>query len=199
MTVRSTVSALMRGRFANDARRQAPQVPLVCAAVDTMDEDSFHILYGRTAAPLRAYVVRVLGSVTQADDIVQESYLRLLRQPTADQDLQRLRARLFRIASNLMIDHWRSLKHEAHAGADIEPSASAPDLPLRIDMERVFRRLSPQQRQMMWLAYVEGAEHREIAAALGLREGSVKVLLSRVRRKLLGLLRGPSSGQGQDR
>jgi RNA polymerase sigma-70 factor (ECF subfamily) len=55
-------------------------------------------------------------------------------------------------------------------------------------MARVFERLNPQQRQLMWLAYVEGADHREIAAALGLRERSVRVLLHRTRRKLAQLL-----------
>jgi RNA polymerase sigma-70 factor, ECF subfamily len=59
---------------------------------------------------------------------------------------------------------------------------------LRLDMIRMFQQLTPQQRQMMWLAYVEGADHREIAAALGLREGSVRVLLHRARRRLASLI-----------
>jgi RNA polymerase sigma-70 factor, ECF subfamily len=66
---------------------------------------------------------------------------------------------------------------------------------LRLDMIRVFRQLKPQQRQMMWLAYVEGADHREIASALGVREGSVRVLLHRARRKLAALLRAPDSSR----
>jgi RNA polymerase sigma-70 factor (ECF subfamily) len=189
----------MRGAFSREAshvQRDALVLPVV---VDTMDEESFHILYRRTAGPLRAYAVRVVGNVAQADDIVQESYLRLLRQPTADQDLQRLRALLFRIASNLMMDYWRSRRREAVAPTENrEAGAPGPDLALRIDMERVFNKLSPQQRQMMWLAYVEGVEHREIAAALGLREGSIKVLLSRVRRKLVGLLRAQAPNKAED-
>ena len=64
------------------------------------------------------------------------------------------------------------------------------------DMARVFEQLTPQQRQLMWLAHVEGADHREIAAALGLREGSVRVLLHRTRRKLARLLR--AGGRGPD-
>ena len=153
-----------------------------------MDEESFHILYQRTAGPLRAYAARSLGNATHADDIVQESYLRLLRQPTANQDLQRLRALLFRIASNLIIDHWRSRRREVAAATDRERGAHGPDLPLRLDMERMFQELSPQERQMMWLAYVEGADHGEIAEALNLKKGSIKVLLSRVRHKLAVLL-----------
>jgi RNA polymerase sigma-70 factor (ECF subfamily) len=51
----------------------------------------------------------------------------------------------------------------------------------------------------MWLAYVEGADHREIAAALGLRERSVRVLLHRARRKLATLLRQRETRSGEPR
>jgi RNA polymerase sigma-70 factor (ECF subfamily) len=53
----------------------------------------------------------------------------------------------------------------------------------------VFGELKPQQRQMLWLSYVEGSDHREIATALGVREGSVRVLLHRARKKLASLLK----------
>jgi RNA polymerase sigma-70 factor (ECF subfamily) len=47
----------------------------------------------------------------------------------------------------------------------------------------------------MWLAYVEGADHCEIAETLGLREASVRVLLFRARRKLAHLLREGGHGE----
>lgn len=163
-----------------------------------MDERSFHTFYDRTARPLRAYVARVLGSVTHADDIVQDAYLRFLRKPPATEDPQQLRAFLFRIASNLMIDHWRRRRRERAAPEELAAAAAAsgPDIPLRLDMARVFEQLKPQQRQLMWMAYVEGAGHREIAAALGLREGSVRVLLHRTRRRLAALIRQNGVGEG---
>ena len=188
MNARSNVMTLVRDAFAKSPGRASPSAEALDAAVDTMDEESFHILYQRTAGPLRAYAARVLGNATHADDIVQESYLRLLRQPTANQDLRRLRALLFRIASNLIIDHWRSRRREVAEVNGPERGAQGPDLPLRLDMERMFHELSPQERQMMWLAYVEGADHGEIAEALNLKKGSIKVLLSRVRHKLAALL-----------
>ena len=45
-------------------------------------------------------------------------------------------------------------------------------------------RLRVQERTMLWLAYVEQASHREIASALSIKEGSVRVLLSRARQKM---------------
>ena len=161
-----------------------------------IDEQAFHALYRRTASNLRTYAARVLGNATYADDIVQETYLRLVRSPPSTDDPQQLRAFLFRVASRLIIDYWRRGRHEigrADESTDTR-SAPGPDLPLRLDMARVFERLTPQQRQLMWLAYVEGADHREIATALGLRERSVRVLLHRTRRKLAQLLRAGGRG-----
>jgi RNA polymerase sigma-70 factor (ECF subfamily) len=154
-----------------------------------MDEPAFQSFYSETARALRAYVARVSGDLTQVDDVVQETYLRLLRMPAAPADPGELRPLLFRIASNLMSDEWRR-RRRARNAADMnapESSVSSPDAGLRLDMIRLFHQLTPQQRQMMWLAYVEGADHREIAAALGLREGSVRVLLHRARRRLASL------------
>jgi RNA polymerase sigma-70 factor (ECF subfamily) len=165
-----------------------------------IDEPSFEAFYRQTAAPLRAYVVRVVGHTAPAEDIVQDAYLRLLRAPPAIRDPGELRAYLFRIASNLIQDYWRQQRRERDAfdrdaGA---PETVSPNPALRVDMARVFEQLRPEQRQLMWLAYVEGAAHREIAAALGLREGSVRVLLHRARRRLAALL-GPRTAHSGDR
>lgn len=161
-----------------------------------MDERAFQTIYRQTAVPLRRYAARVMGSVTQADDVVQETYLRLLRQSPSTEDPREIRAWLFRIASNLIIDYWRRHKHEAPAAEASERQGHDPDAALRIDMARTFQRLRPQERQLMWLAHVEGASHREIAGALGLSEGSIRVLLSRARRKLADLLRASGHGPG---
>jgi RNA polymerase sigma-70 factor (ECF subfamily) len=60
---------------------------------------------------------------------------------------------------------------------------------LRLDMIRMFQQLRPQERQMLWLAYVEGANRQEIADTLELRDPSVRGLLHRARRKLASLLK----------
>ena len=180
------------------ARSQGEAEALQPATV-MMDEQAFHAFYRRTAAPLRAYVVGVLGSVTPADDIVQEAYVRILRSPPATGDEQQLRAFLFRVASNLMTDHWRRQRHErgARDPRAPEPAVAAINMPLRVDMARTFARLPAQQRQLLWLAYVEGADHREIARALGLRHLSVRVLLYRAKRRLAHLLDPLHHGQGE--
>lgn len=155
-----------------------------------IDEQAFIACYRRTIAPLRAYAARVLGNATHADDIVQETYLRLLRMAAPPSEAAELRALLMRIAGNLIIDHWRKRRREGNEGqTPIVNKGQTPNIALRIDMQRVFQRLRPRDRQLLWLAHVEGANHQEIAQALGIRQWSVRVLLSRARRKLAKLLR----------
>jgi RNA polymerase sigma-70 factor (ECF subfamily) len=179
--------AVFRTDAAVDASAAAPRL---------LDEREFHALYASTAAPLRAYVARTLGTLTLADDIVQETYLRILRKPMSPLNDDEMRAYVFRIASNLVVDHWRT--HKREVTNDIpDRGVAGPDQGLRIDVSRIFARLKPRERQMVWLAHVEGADHREIAAAMGLRTGSVRVLLSRARHRLARLLRDsghPSGG-----
>ena len=63
---------------------------------------------------------------------------------------------------------------------------------------RVFRELKPREQTLLWLAYVEGFEHREIAAALQLSERSVRVLLFRARKSLAGALKRQGVGPKEE-
>jgi RNA polymerase sigma-70 factor (ECF subfamily) len=188
MTTRTDAVTHARAKAADVAGR----------AATLLDERTFHVLYGRTAAPLRAYVARTMGRADHADDIVQETFLRLLRTPLATRDLDELRAYAFRVASHLVVDHWRARKHESPAPI-AEPATHDPDQGLRVDVGRLFARLKPRERQLVWLAHVEQANHQEIADALGLRPRSIRVLLSRARAKLAALLRAHGHGRESDR
>jgi RNA polymerase sigma-70 factor, ECF subfamily len=64
----------------------------------------------------------------------------------------------------------------------------------RTDLARGLSQLKPRERDLLWLAYAHGSSHREIADALGLKTGSVKLLLYRARQRLAALLRGGASG-----
>jgi RNA polymerase sigma-70 factor (ECF subfamily) len=59
----------------------------------------------------------------------------------------------------------------------------------RTDLRRAMSRLRPRERALLWLAYAQGHAHTEIAEVLGVKTGSVKLLLFRARRKLAGLMR----------
>jgi RNA polymerase sigma-70 factor (ECF subfamily) len=124
-----------------------------------------------------------------ADDIVQDSFCRLLRADVDGLSDDELRRYLFRIAGNLMTDRWRRAEREMswldrlRGERHVDPVLAPDDT-----VSREFAELKPRDRALLWLAYVEEHPHQEIAAALGLTRGSVKVLLSRARARLRRLL-----------
>lgn len=156
----------------------------------TMTETEFENFYNEHSRPLWLYARRLAGSETVADDVAQESFLRFLG--AAVREDANKRAYLYRIATNLVYDNFRRGKREipqptlADSEANFE-SAYEPFAP-ESDIGKVFDKLKPQERALLWLAYVEGYDHKEIAATLGLQSLSVRVLLFRARRRLAGLL-----------
>ena len=177
-----------------DAEDVGAQQAETGARAELLTETEFQDLYRLLARPLWAYLFRLTGNTADADDLLQESFCRLLATPLATRDDTQLRAYLFRVATNAATDLWRRGGRARRREEPLtdESAGAAPDQEsavLKHDMERTFRELKPQERMLLWLAHVEGSEHREIAAALGLKAGSVPVLLFRARRKLAGLLR----------
>ena len=76
---------------------------------------------------------------------------------------------------------------------DEPPALQTPDTAQlsdqRADLHRAMAHLKPRERELLWLAYGQGSSHREIAETLGLRTGSIKLLLFRARRKLAARIR----------
>jgi len=165
-----------------------------------MDEDAFRAFYDRTARPLWAYLARITGDRQVADDLLQETYYRLLRARITHEDEAHRRHYLFRIATNLARDRYRRRtgRPDMVAGSietDATDSASARGADTRLDLTRAFDRLKRRERELLWLAYAQGSSHQEIGAALGLKTGSIKPLLFRARHRLASLLGGhPKAG-----
>ena len=194
----SVRGTLMQGISMQVASGQVmPAVTQSPAAPQTMDEAAFQVFYQRTAPRLRSYIHRSAGSSDLADDILQDAFLRFLRVAPGDLEPSQQKAYLYKIASSPLVDHWRRLNREqrwnwrAFLG---KQHATEAKLDLGHDLAGIFRTLKPKQRSLLWLAYVEGFEHREIAAMLGLRENSVKVLLFRARRKMAEIVREKGFG-----
>lgn len=134
------------------------------------------------------YVYRVTRSAGDADDIVQDAFCRLLAADVDGLDEESLRKYVFRIAGNLIADRWRRSQRDLSWLARLrgEPHVDMPADDA--DVAREFSALKPRDRALLWLAYVEEHNHEEIAGALGVARGSVKVLLSRARARLRKLL-----------
>ena len=123
-----------------------------------MDEQSFQLFYDRTARPLRAYLIGACGNPSLADDLLQEAYFRLIRSQFQANDEDHRRNYLFRIATNLLRDHYRRRRPETAEIAEI--SATRQDhgdqIAARSDLVHSLGELKPRERELLWLAYVEG-------------------------------------------
>jgi RNA polymerase sigma-70 factor (ECF subfamily) len=174
--------------------------PIAAAPVArSMDETAFRALYGEIAPRLRSYIRRASGDAALADDVVQESFLRFLRAGLPAMEAFQMKAYLYRTASTLLADHWRRLKRERRWSlANFFGGAAERVSEPGGDAMRVFRELKPREQTLLWLAYVEGFEHREIAAALQLSERSVRVLLFRARKSLAGALKRQGVGPKEE-
>ena len=166
-----------------------------------MDEDTFRGFYDRTARPLWAYLYRLTGDRTAADDLLQDAYYRLLRATAVFESESHRRHYLFRIATNLATDGARRRRTQP-SGSGHDPDllgTTAADVILdrRMDLTAALARLRVRDRAMIWLAYAHGASHEEIARSVGVRTSSVKPILFRARRKLAVLL-GRERTEGRD-
>lgn len=148
-----------------------------------MDVDGlFHSLY----PSLFRYLQRLTGDPDMADDVAQESFVRLLRQSLPEDEV---RPWLFAVATNLVRDRARKVQRHQRLQRNV-PRASTPPNPEtavaraeRIDAVRqALDELSARDRRML-LMREEGFKYAEIAAAVGVAPGSVGTLLARASRR----------------
>lgn len=176
-------------------------------AIPAMDDEEFRTFYERTSRPLWSYLARTTGDRSRADDLLQETYYRFYRAGTSYESEAHRRNSLFRIATNLVRDAARRARRYEEVPLDDESSPggmprSHGALPerqatTRTDLARAMNRLEPMQRELLWLAYAQGASHEEIAGILGVRAISVRTLLLRARRKIAGYLGGDAPKAGR--
>lgn len=174
----------------------------------------FDAWYVELRAPLRGYLRRVAGSAAVADDLFQETWVRLLTHPPRTADLPSVRTYVFTIASRLATDAWRReswrqrwlrprRRQPDGAGDEIDDRPSdtelAPDVQaaVREQVVRALACLSPRERALVWLAHVERYDHDEIAAILDLRPQSIRVLLHRARKRAAAALSDTKTRRGE--
>ena len=182
--------------FAGDA--QVDALP----ASPPMDDEAFAGFYERSARPLWAYLARTSGDPALAEDLMQESYVRFLcaaRPPShlAEGEVA-CRRYLFRIATNLLRDHWRrprATSIEEFPENFFAHSGDAEQADSQMILGPALAQMRPRDRQLLWLAHAEGYNHREIAEVTGLGSASIRLLLFRARRKIARLLSDAESGR----
>lgn len=162
-----------------------------------LSDHAFGEFYRQHARAVWAFAYRVTGRAADADDVVQEAFIRVFGADVGDLAGEELRKYVFRTASNVMADRWRRASREQTRLAEAPAPRPVVAVDGRdLDVTRTFAELKPRERALLWLAYVEGEDHERIAESLGLKRGSVRVLLSRARARLRDLLKARGLGVG---
>ena len=172
--------------------KDQPQVTdsVLMSRIRAGDEDALAALHDRYAQVVYSVALRVLGETTQAEDILQEIFLQLWRDPQRfDSNRGSLGAWLAVIARHRAIDHLRRRRPES----DIEDVVVSVDSNLERITDRnmamakirsAVEQLPAEQRQPLELAFFHGLTHPEIAAKTGEPLGTIK---TRIRAALQAL------------
>lgn len=147
---------------------------------------------------LRRMAYRITGTTADADDVVQESFAKVLTSPPTQLDAP-LRPWLLRVTCNLAIDVLRKRKRRSYVGpwlpspfADSAPDQDSPSARYAAKESLTFafllalEALTPKQRAVLILRDVLDLDVRETAASLGMTETNAKVLHLRARQRLAG-------------
>ena len=155
-----------------------------------MDHQAFNTFYNQTNELLFGYVTRLCGDPLLSEDIVQEAYLRFLQNPPKQANYFAQKAYLYTIVTRLVTDHFRDMKRskgfkDLNEIPDTDPiDTKSDDDPIGATMAE----LNHTEKSLLWLAYVEGYEHKEIGHIMSLKPKSIRVLLFRARQRFKQLL-----------
>jgi RNA polymerase sigma-70 factor (ECF subfamily) len=149
--------------------------------------DAFEALFRAHQGEVYGWIVRIVRDPSAAEDLTVETFWRIHRAHARFDPTRNFGAWARRIATNAALDHLKTARREIDLPDDL-PSRPLPDPgiseELRQKMARAFRRLSPQLRIAATLALIEEQPYQEIADALGVSIGAIKVRVFRARRFL---------------
>ncbi len=165
------------------------------------DHEAFAQLVKRHQRMIHALTYRMTGSLPDAADLAQDTFLQAYRQLGGFRGDARFSSWLYRIAINLCLN-WQDKRHRrqaAHAayGQNLETAAPpAPDPRARLVQEALMK-LNPKHRAALVLTVYDGLNHAEAARALGCAETTVSWRVFAARNRLKKLLRNLSPGTHQ--
>ena len=185
---------------------QRSDAELVAAVVDG-DQAAFALLFDRHRAPVRQHLLGILREAAAADDLTQEVFLRLWDRAGQWKAEAALRSWLLRIATNLALNHLRTVKRRREQAIELPPieeddeeespvpawmiddTAPRPDQVLdrterRRLLDRSVAQLSEEKREVVRRVYEDHMEAREVAAELGIPEGTVKSRMHHARKEM---------------
>ncbi len=160
------------------------------------DDQAFALLYQAHAKAIHALAYRLTGNAAAAEDITQETFLKMFGFLSGLRSDTPLRPWLKKVAANAAIDR---LRREQRLSGQSDEEIWADDrahLSENIELIGLMRRLSPLARTLVWLHEMEGWSHPELAERFGRSQSWSKSIVARALVKLRGELE--SAGVSND-
>jgi RNA polymerase sigma-70 factor (ECF subfamily) len=153
----------------------------------------FEDLFQRLYPSLYRYLHRLTGDADVAEDIAQESFVRLLKQPLPEEEV---RPWLFTVAMNLVRDRARKTERRQRLLSGAPPLVTPTMLPddhveqgERIQAVRAALQKLPDRDRQLLLMREEGFKYEEIAGVIGVAPASVGTLIARALRRFVDVYR----------
>ncbi|MFN8547868.1 MAG: RNA polymerase sigma factor [Candidatus Eisenbacteria bacterium] len=161
------------------------------------NDDAFSTLVDRYHGSCRRFALRMLDDPTDADEVVQDTFLRAFRALGRYDHRDRFAAWLMRILINrCRTAARRARKHNAplvplEAASRVEDQATTPGRSTEgAEIEAAITELRPEQRELFLLRFVERLSYEEIATVTGVGVSALKMRVLRTRDELRRKLRG---------
>jgi RNA polymerase sigma-70 factor (ECF subfamily) len=159
------------------------------AACRGRDLGAFEQLYLEQGPRLKSIAYHILGSRQDAEDAVQETWVKLYRGIQGFQGQSSIGTWLCRILINTCYDLARKRQREVErSDPAAEPAAPKNQLALKVALDDALSQIHPKHRMVFLLFEVEGLRHSEIAAILEVPEGTSKAWLHEAKKELKRLL-----------
>jgi RNA polymerase sigma-70 factor (ECF subfamily) len=189
MANRSTLSAAASFHLVEEMLEAALMADLAAAGTESFDQ----VLRRREGQVLRT-AFRILGNWADAEDVAQETFLRLHRHGLRFEHDAALGAWLYRVTVNLCIDWGRKSRPSAELTDNLSQAAVA-ELGLIREQQRqrlmaALAKLPVKERAAVVLREIEGLSTAEVAAALGVKEGTVRSQIFSAMARLREILSG---------
>jgi RNA polymerase sigma-70 factor, ECF subfamily len=197
----------LTGGLMRAAAEAASEDAALSAACQAGDLRAYERLYALHGAKMKNLARNVLGSTVDAEDAVQETFLKVQRSIATFRGQSSFVTWTYRILINTCYDARRSRLRKKEVTTDddseetprIEPRAPGAHPSLRMALERALGKLTRHQRDVFLLYEVEGFRHAEIAGMLEITEAASKNTLFQAKKNLREMLEPPRSSSAEAR
>ncbi len=178
------------------------------AGVIRKEEQAFSVLFARYRAVVSSHIQRIQRDEVAAEDLTQEVFLRIWHRSEQWKQDAAFKSWLLRIATNVSLNHLRTVKRRREQAIDpassavgdededqvppgwmVDANSASPDDALLRDEQRrqlqdIVCQLSQDKQEVIRMTYDDHMETRRVASELGIPEGTVKSRLHSARRQI---------------